>query len=366
MQPNQPYMQPQPRPKNFDDYKKEFDVKQKSGRKNQIPSAEFSKGGAEDNAPRRKKRRGIFWKILLSLFLVVIIAFGGVTGFIYSFFTKVEYNNTGNNDSLDSIVNILDKEYVYNILLIGVDERHEDENSRSDTMMLVSIDKKNEQIKMLSFMRDTWVEIPGHGYAKMNAACRYGGAELVMETIEHNFDVKVDNYILVDFEAFKDIVDGLGGVTVEVEEREANFINETSRQNIDYGDEVELNGEEALVYVRIRKLDSDFYRTQRQRKVISAIIESAKKTNPLDLLDMAENVMQYIETDMSPIQLTVLAESALFCIEYELVQNRVPFDSAYSDEMIEGQAVLSIDADKTRERVQEFVYEKVEEEKDDD
>lgn len=209
-------------------------------------------------------------------------------------------------------------------------------------------------------MRDTWVEIPGHGHAKMNAACRYGGAELVMETIEHNFDVKVDNYILVDFEAFKDIVDGLGGVTVDVEENEAEFINATSRQKIDYGEDVELNGEEALVYVRIRKLDSDFYRTQRQRKVISAVVESAKKANPLDLLDMAENVMQYIETDMSPLQLTVFAESALFWIKYEIVQNRVPFDNEYADEMIEGQAVLSIDLEETRDLVNEFVYEKVE------
>jgi len=363
---NQPNVQVSPRQKNFDDYKKEFDIKQKTANKRQSQSAEFSKGGASGELPKRRKRRGVFWKVLLSLFLVVVIAFGAVTGYIYSFFTKVEYNGTGENDSLDSIINILDKEYVYNILLIGVDERNDDENSRSDTMMLISIDKKNEQIKMLSFMRDTWVEIPGHGYAKMNAACRYGGAELVMETIDHNFDVKVDNYILVDFEAFKDIVDSLGGVTVEVEEREAEFINETTRQNIDYGEEVELNGEEALVYVRIRKLDSDFYRTQRQRKVISAIIESAKNANPLDLLDMAENVMQYIETDMSPLQLTVFAESALFCIKYEIVQSRVPFDGEYANETIDGQAVLSIDIDETRELVDEFIYEKVEEEEKDD
>ena len=346
---------------NFNDLKDEFDNRYHNSRQ-MVQSSEYSNSTGRVK-PRKKRKIGkIIRRTILSLFLVAIIAFGGITAYIYSMFTNVNYKNTSNETTGQSIVNMLNKDYVYNILLIGVDDRKEGQTSRSDTMILLSIDKQNKQLKMLSFMRDTYVAIPGHGNAKMNAACTYGGPELVMETIEVNFGIKVDNYMLVDFNAFKDIVDNLGGVTVEVEKREAEYINKTSRQKIDYGKNVKLNGEEALVYVRIRYLDSDFYRTQRQRKVISAIIQSAKKTNPFDLIKTVEGIMPYIETDMSPAQLTVLVESALFYISYDMVQGRVPFDGAYTNKTINGQAVLYIDLEKTRNLVHEFIYEKVNEE----
>lgn len=347
---------------NFNDLKDEFDNRRYGARQSSSQTTAYS-NNPERIKPRKKRKIGkIIIRTILSLFLVAIVAFGGITAYIYSMFTNVDYKNTGKETTIEAISNMLSKDYVYNILLIGVDDRKEGQTSRSDTMILLSIDKQNKQLKMLSFMRDTYVSIPGHGNAKMNAACTYGGPQLVMETIEANFGIKVDNYMLVDFNAFKDIVDNLGGVTVEVEQREAEYINKTSRQKIDYGKEVKLNGEEALVYVRIRYLDSDFYRTKRQRKVISAIIESAKKTNPVDLIKTVEGIMPYIETDMSPAQLTILAESALFYIGYDMVQGRVPFDGAYSNKTINGQAVLYIDLEKTRELVHKFVYEKVEEE----
>lgn len=364
------YQQPQPQPQqrqqsvNFRDLRDEFDNRQYNQRQNPSQSSEYS-NSTDWEKPRRKrrKRRRRILKTIIALFMIMIIAFGGITAYLYSVFTNVNYKDTSDQTSMEAISNMLSKDYVYNILLIGVDDRKGGETSRSDTMILLSIDKQNKQLKMLSFMRDTYVEIPGHGKAKMNAACTYGGPELVMETIEVNFGINVDNYMLVDFNAFKDIIDNLGGVTVEVEQREAEYINKTSRQKIDYGKNVELNGEEALVYVRIRYLDSDFYRTQRQRKVISAIIESAKQTNPVELIKTVEGIMPYIETDMSPLQLTVLAESAVFYIGYDVVQGRVPFDGAYSNKTINGQAVLYIDLEKTKKLVNEFVYEKVKEEK---
>ena len=343
----------------YNDLKDEFDNKQSKGRA-VSQSAEYS-SSVKSKKPRKKRRLGrTIRRTIFSLLLIAIIVFGGITAYVYSMFTNVNYINKSTDFAGISIVNMLRSDYVYNILLIGVDDRKEGQTSRSDTMMLISIDKQNKQLKMLSFMRDTYVEIPGHGKAKMNAACTYGGPELVMETIEVNFGIEVDNYMLVDFNAFKDIVDNLGGVTVDVEKHEAEFINRTSRQKIDYGEDVKLNGEEALVYVRIRKLDSDFYRTQRQRKVISAIVESAKKTNPVDLIKTVEGIMPYLETDMSPAQLTVFAESALFYISYDMVQGRVPFDKEYSSKRINGQDVLCVDLERTKELVHNFIYEKVE------
>ncbi len=362
---NQQYQTQQPPMRqssvNFNDLKDEFDNKKYNTRQTTVQSSEYS-NSTEHVKPRKKRRKGRkIRRTILSLLLIAIIIYGGITAYIYSMFTNVNYKDTSKENTIKSIVNMIDAGYVYNILLIGVDDRKGEETSRSDTMILLSVDKQNKQLKMLSFMRDTYVEIPGHGKGKMNAACKYGGPQLVMETIEVNFGIEVDNYMLVDFNAFKDIVDNLGGVTVEVEKREAEFINRTSRQKIDYGENVKLNGEEALVYVRIRKLDSDFYRTKRQRKVISAIIDSAKKTNPLDLVKTVEGIMPYIETDMSAAQLTVFAESALIYITYDIVQSGVPFDGAYSSKKINGQDVLYVDLEKTKSLVRKFVYEKVEE-----
>ncbi len=319
------------------------------------PVQEYSRGGGKP--PKGKKKRGGFFKFFISLILIVALIFGGGTAYVYSIFTSTDYiktESTSNSDlELKSDIN------VKNILLIGVDDRKGGSTSRSDTMILVSIDKNHKQIKMTSFMRDTYVEIPGHGKNKMNAACTYGGPQLVVDTIEYNFGIDIDNYMLVDFNAFKDVIDGLGGVTVEVEKREAEYINRTSKQKIEYGEAVKLNGEEALVYVRIRYLDSDFYRTQRQRKVISAILNQVKKTNPFELVDTAKNVLGYVETDMSPLQLTFFAEGAVLSyMRYDIVQSRVPFDNKYSSRTINGASVLSIDVEETAELVKKFIYEK--------
>ncbi len=323
------------------------------------PPQEYSKGGSKPS--KRRKKRGGFFKFIVSIILIFALVYVGGTAYVYSIFSSTDYIKAESNSSSET--GLVRDTNVKNILLLGVDDKNGATTSRSDTMMLISVDKNHKQIKMTSFMRDTYVEIPEYGMNKMNAACTFGGPQLVVETIEHNFGIDIDNYMLVDFSAFKEVIDGLGGVTVAVEKREAEYINRTSRQNIDYGDSVTLNGEEALVYVRIRYLDSDFYRTQRQRKVISAILNQVKTTNPFELIDMAKNVLGYVETDMSPLELTLFAEGAVLSyMRYDIVQSRVPFDNKYSSATINGSSVLSINISETAELVQKFIYEKAEEE----
>lgn len=324
---------------------------------------EYSKGGSRKTSNVPKEKKSGFFRIFRAFVLIFIIAYVAVTGYICSVFANTEYVKT--DSGFSSSQGLVSDKRVKNILLLGVDDKKGEETSRSDTMILLSIDKKNKQLKLTSFLRDTYVEIPGHGENRMNAACTYGGPQLVMETIEHNFGIDVDNYVLVDFSAFEDIVDSLGGVTVEVEQREAEFINTTTRYTIDYGENVKLTGGEALTYVRIRKLDSDFYRTQRQRKVIAAILQQVKKTNPLELIDMGKSVMSYIETDMNSFELTFLAEGAVFSyMGYDMVQSRVPVEENYSSQIINGASVLVIDRGSTSRKIQEFIYEKVEIEED--
>lgn len=162
---------------------------------------------------------------------------------------------------------------------MGVDARSNEsaEQTRSDTMMLVSVDSKHHAIKLVSFLRDTWVYIPSLEHEqRLNAACSDGGYKNVVETIEYNFGVKIDGYVVTDFEMFKVLVDSLGGVNVDVTEKEAKEVTNHPKRygnvTLEAGDN-KLTGEQALAYCRIRKIDTDFVRTQRQRTVMSAILK---------------------------------------------------------------------------------------------
>lgn len=349
--------QPQQR-RSYEQHRNDISISSGNRNAKQKP-AEYSKGGSRKTSKVPEEKKGGFFRKFMALIVVLAIVYVGITGYICSVFANTQYVKT--QSSFSSSQGLVKDSRVKNILLLGVDDKQGGNTSRSDTMILLSVDKKHKQLKLTSFLRDTYVEIPGHGENRMNAACVYGGPQLVMETIEHNFGIDVDNYVLVDFSAFEDIVDSLGGVTVEVEQREAEFINTTTRYTIDYGENVKLTGGQALTYVRIRKLDSDFYRTQRQRKVIAAILEQVKKTNPFELVDMGKSVMEYIETDMNSLELTLLAEGAVLSyMRYDMVQSRVPVEENYMSQTINGASVLVIDRASTSRQLQEFIYEKAE------
>lgn len=309
------------------------------------------------NLKRNKKKKG-FRGFIKRLFVLIFVLYFAVTAYIFSVVSHINYTRSGNERSEYVSSSSLKKDlFVENILFIGVDSRGE-ENSRSDTMILVSIDKKNKKIKLTSFLRDTYVTVPGHGDMKLNAACFYGGPELVVDTLEYNFSIKIDHYMLVDFEAFIDVVDALGGVDVDVTEAEAYYMNNTVKIPSVKSGQNHLNGFITLWYCRIRYLDSDFNRTERQRKVISSILQSAKKQNPIKLASLAKDVMPYIQTDMSPLQLTFLSEGAgLLYIHYNISQQQVPYSGEYEDRLIDEQLVLYIDKDETSKKIKEFIYE---------
>ncbi len=330
-----------------------LDVFENNSKRDVKPDVKKKNNNGGEKAEKPKKKRGFFSAVKAVVFIVLVL-YICATGYLFSIFSNVNYTDS-RSGNIDGTSLMSDKK-ITNILLIGVDDRKGGTTSRSDTMMLVSVDRIHKQIKLTSFMRDTYVTVPGHGEDKMNSACTYGGPQLVVDTIEYNFGIDIDNYMLVDFNAFKEIVNSLGGVTVEVEQREAEYINRTSRQKITYGDAVKLNGDEALVFVRIRYLDSDFYRTMRQRRVISAIVDSAKKTNPFDLVKTGKSALKYIETDMSPMKMTLFSQGALFYLNYDIVQSRVPVDENYTNQTINGQAVLCIDREATAKQIRDFIF----------
>ena len=216
---------------------------------------------------------------------------------------------TGNDEKMSS-------KNVVNVLLIGADSREGSNSGNTDVMMLVSLNKKTKQIKLVSFMRDSYLYIEGknNSYcAKLNAAFSMGGPEVLMKTIENNYKIEIDDFVMVNFESFKSIIEAMGGVTVEVQKYEANYANNRYNLSMPYGESVTLNGEEALAFCRIRGCDADgdVSRTRRQRQVINAMIDRVKSASVSDLNSYLNALLPYIYTGFSKSEVLSLGMRAI-------------------------------------------------------
>ena len=234
---------------------------------------------------------------------------------------------------------------IVNILLIGQDRREGEETARSDSMILCTYHRKTGDLTMTSFLRDLYVPIPGHHSNRINAAYSEGGASLLDETLKQNFGLHIDGNIEVDFSQFSEIIDLLGGVSIELREDEAEEINRETGGSLSAGMQT-LNGAEALTYSRIRKLDldGDFSRTNRQRKVIDAMLNRYRDIKWRDLLLLMEQLLPMISTDLNYGQLVLLAMEILPKLpDAEISSQRIPADGTFTDEKIDGMAVLSAD-----------------------
>lgn len=328
--------------------------------------------GAEQKGRPRKKKTHLGRKIFCVILVLVLLFVGGAGAYGYlrvqKILAAVDYKPLSQNQYIGDS-ELASADYIKNIFLIGVDAREgEDaEKTRSDTMMLVTIDTRNKQIKLTSFLRDMYLEIPGYREDKLNAAQSHGGTQLLVDTLEYNFKVDIDNYMLVSFDMFTAIIDELGGVDVEITDKEAKYINSKDHMSRDDGfafpEELSggmqhFTGAQALWYSRIRYLDSDFMRTQRQRKVITAIVKQAVGQSPLKLLDMVEKVMPMVKTDLTEDEMMDLGLHALSYLKYDIVQMQVPVEDGYKSATRRGQDVLLPDMDKNRTAFKQFVFEK--------
>lgn len=299
-----------------------------------------------------------FFGIVAVLLAVVFL----LCGTAFSALGKITRDDMRKNEYV-SAADLKHSSKVKNILLLGVDARNPDDDtqSRSDSMMLISIDSEHKCVKMTSFLRDSWVYIPSKDIKqRLNAACSYDGYNGVVDTIEYNFGVDIDGYVVADFEMFKVLVDAVGGVEVDVTEEEANEVTNHEHRygnvKLDAG-KYKLTGEQALAYCRIRKIDTDFQRALRQRTVMQAILKSVKSANPIKLLSMISKCAPYIETNLSNSYLISAGISGLKCIN-TMVQMRVPFDGTWKYATISGASVISLDADKNKELLIDYIYNK--------
>ena len=323
--------------------------------------------------PKRKRRRRSRGstptpKKIFRAVIAVILAFAliGVL-LVNAVLGRINYDEPKDNQYVAA--RQLEKSFmVKNILLLGVDARpnQESETSRADSMMLISIDMKHKCIKMTSFLRDTWVYIPAHeGEQRLNAASSYDGYSGVVDTIEYNFGVDIDGYVVADFEMFKVLVDSIGGVEVDVTKKEAKEVTSHKKR---YGNVTleagkhKLTGEQALAYCRIRKIDTDFMRTKRQRTVITSILSEVKKGNPFKLINMALRSAPYIETNLSKGKLIRTAMAGAMCVKGDMVQRRVPFEHTWDYANKNGASVIAINTEKNKDMLIDYIYYKTAEE----
>lgn len=248
---------------------------------------------------------------------------------------------------------------IVNIMLIGQDRREGETRARSDSMILCTINKKTKTLTFTSFLRDLYVQIPGYRDNRINASYAIGGMKLLDATVEKNFGVHIDGNVEIDFAGFYKAIDSLGGLEIELTGDEAWYLNK--RGNWDYNIASAgtwnlkkgvnlLTGEQLFAYSRIRDLDSDFGRTNRQRKVLSTLLESVKDMNVKELNKLLEQMLPLVTTDLGNSDIMGYA-MAMFPMVSDMKINsvQIPADNAYSFAMIDGMSVIVPDLDANRE-----------------
>ena len=313
---------------------------------------------------KKKKKSG-----LRKLLVVLLILFLAVVTLGYHAIDKV-YEHLNYEETRELRYESLREDGVTNILLIGNDSRDGVSGGRSDAMMLLSISDKTNSIHITSLLRDMYVEIPGHKGNRLNAAYSLGGPELLLKTIEENLDIEVNRYVLVDFQAFVNLIDAVGGVELELSNDEVKWVNAyLNEYNIisgrelttDYLDEtssgmMHLNGPQALAYTRNRSIGNDFGRTERQRKVISAAVEKIPRALLSDPKGLLGNVLPNLTTNIVPTECYGLAVDAAKFLIYDIKQGSIPLEGTYKDARIRDMAVLEVDFEANKEYIRTNIY----------
>lgn len=341
--------------------KKQSGKGQSKGNRKNVPEERKT----EKSRSRKQGRKSRLRRVLVFLVLLTVLLGTGLYALVGKVYDKLNYA------AVDSMTDLpMSEDGVVNILLIGNDSRKNEDDGRSDAMILLSVSSKTRKIYMTSLLRDIYVEIPGHDNNRLNAAYSFGGAELLMETVEKNFDIPVHRYVQVNFEAFVGMVDSVGGVDLELTEKEIEYVNGylveynmltdrpqgTDNMDTSASGMVHLNGPQALAYCRNRYLGTDFGRTERQRKVLTEVIKKvpgALLTNGSGLIDA---LMPNLTTNLTKNECFRLSLMAGKGLTYDIAADSIPQPGTYRDATIRKMSVLEVDFEANRRYLKEKLY----------
>lgn len=323
---------------------------------------------------KTKKYAWIKWVVLAVVVLLIAAGAGYAANFIDLFnrshsgdLDKDDLGISSNSEALqdDGSTDIV------NIALFGVDTRTQGEKTRSDSIMILSVDKKHNKIKLTSLMRDTYVAIEGHSNTKLTHAYYYGGPQLAVKTINQNFGTNITEYATVNFQGMAEIIDAVGGVEIDISEAERQNANHSIEEQAAYGMEPDyiekaglqtLSGTQAVAYARIRHVgNADFERTDRQRKVMEQLFNKALDMNPMQYPEFARKLLPYVETSLDIGE--IMGLSTIMLRDVSMEQLRIPMNEhligSGSIRDSSGGSCLNVDLEAATKTIQEFIYDDV-------
>lgn len=322
-------------------------------------TTKYSQPSKKGKQPTGKKKMKTWKKVVIwisSILAAIIVALLVLIGLLFGRLNIEQVDTSQYVETPAEVANIemMDDRNVMNVLVIGADSNKDGSEGRSDTMMLISLNTRDNTMKIVSFLRDLYVDIPGYGKDRLNAAYSYGGAGMLMQTIENNFRINVDKYLETNFDGFEGIIDSMGGIDVTMTAAEAEFINDWKNVGAVEGTN-HLNGKNALYFARMRKLDSDFGRTTRQRQVVSAMFSTLKSSNPFTMYRVAYDLMPNLKTNLSYFELVQFALA--FSKMGDAKTMSVPSDGTYYDYTTDAGAMVLVPyLDQNIALLREFLY----------
>lgn len=301
------------------------------------------------------KKMALWQKILLSLFVLLLVSVGGAYFYIHNLLDKtekVEINEENLGITPENKELAVKNKGVTNIALFGVDAQ-EGKTGRSDAIMILSIDKDHDKIKLSSIMRDSYTDINGHGKDKITHAYAFGGPELALNTINKNFNLSIDKFITVNFTTLPKIVDKIGGIEMNLTEGDLKYMN----SNLSTGKNT-LNGTQALAYARIRYDGGDQRRTERHRNVIIAIFNKIKGMPVSSYPGILNELLPLVSTNISSSQFMTLGKYIISTGANSIEEYRMPCNNHSNGKNINGVYYMTFDIGAETKELHKFIYEK--------
>ncbi len=346
-----------------DDLDDDFDrASYKKHKGNRPPREPMEPEEPEYKHPKvKKKKKGHLLKIVL--IVVILLALIGVGGYflwqhlIGSAYDKMKYKEAKGYSST-----LLTENEVTNILLLGNDSRDNADDGRTDSIMLLTINRAQKKIYLTSFLRDIKIDIPGKGINRLNQSYAFGGPELVMKTLSDRFDIKISRYMLVNFQAFAKLADAVGGVDLDVTAEEVDYINAYLWEYNDInGDDIHkdnfpdgtsghlhLNGPQALAYCRNRYIGTDFERSNRQKKVITAIVKKLPQTMLTNFNGIMDGLFPSLTTSLTKDDCYELSSLLVNLKDMDIIQSTIPQEHTWKYEKYNEMDLISIDFDANK------------------
>ncbi len=361
---------------------------EEKGKETKVKTKEKSKVKA------RAKKNSAMFKVLVAVGIVLVLVLGIAIAYVVHLYNLMNYDDGSNPTSSisqdDVSYEVVENpediahlptitiqttepheveekkegrrvEGVYNILLLGLDKA---QGNLSDTIMIATLDTRDNSIKLTSVMRDILVQIPGYSPNKLNVPFKLGGISLLYQVLENYFEIKFDGYISINYYALEDAVDALGGVSLYISNTEADFLNTSNyisdedSRNLVGGKTQKVNGSQFVGYCRQRSTtaDADFGRTKRQRYALNAMYEKFRGSSVSQARNLIETVLPYVTTDLKLTDMVTLATNAISSGLGDIKQLRIPKNDACVDAQYKNMQVLDVDFEKSKVALHEFIF----------